>query len=119
MDFRPNNIEYVHFNEQEKIEQFLDYINEKNISISISHKCCNGKGLGIFIDENIDLEQIINDFINPRPKNIELLETIPDTCCVCRENTTRALNCIVPHHICIECFEHIKNECPYCRRKLL
>jgi len=119
MEFEPNNIEYVHFNEPEKIEQFLEYINEKNISISISHKCCNGKGVGIFINTNINLEKIINDFINPLPKNIELIETIPDTCCICRDDTNRALNCIVPHHICIECFEHIKNECPYCRRKLL
>jgi len=117
MEFIDNNIKFVHLNEPEEIDQFIDYIKDKNISIS--HKCCNGKGLGIFIDENINLEQIMNDFLNPRPKNIELIETITDMCCVCRDNTTRALNCIVPHHICIECFNHIKNECPYCRRKLV
>jgi hypothetical protein len=117
MELISNNIQFVHFGDEETIEKFIDYIKDENLAIS--HKCCNGKGLGIFINENIDLEKIINDFLNPRPKNIEYIETISDTCCVCRENTTRALNCIQPHHICIECFEHIKNECPYCRRKLL
>jgi hypothetical protein len=78
MEYEYNNIEFVHFNEPEEIDQFIDYMNEKNISICISHKCCNGKGLGIFMNENINLTTIINDFLNPRPKNIELIETITD-----------------------------------------
>lgn len=110
------DIEYVHFNEPEKIEEFLDFIKDKNVFIS--HKCCGGKGVGIIHNENIDLKRIIDDFTNLPKKNIELIETIVDNCCVCRENTTSALNCIVPHHICFECVQHIKNECPYCRRKI-
>ena len=110
------NIEFVHFNEPEKIDEFIDFIKDKNITIS--HRCCSGNGLGIFLNENMDLKKIIKDFTNPPAKKIELIETVPANCCVCREKTTSALNCIVPHHICFECIQHIKNECPYCRRKI-
>jgi len=119
MELQRNNIEFVHFNEPYEIIKFIDYIRDNNISVSISHKCCYGKGIGIILTENIDLKQIVEDFTNLSAKNIQLIETIPDICCICRDNTTSALNCIVPHHICIECIKHIKNECPYCRRKLL
>lgn len=110
------NIDFVHFEDDETLEKFVEYIKSKNLSIS--HRCCNGKGIGIIKTTDLDVGDLKVQFINRPPENIELILTDLDICCVCKENTITALNCIKPHHICQGCVKQIKNECPYCRRKL-
>ena len=51
--FEDRDIEFVHFNENNECEKFLIFASRKNITIS--HKCCGGKGCGI---ENIKKEQL-------------------------------------------------------------
>ena len=112
------NIDFVHFQSEELVEKFVVYLKELNISIS--HKCCNGKGVGIIIN-NIMCDNIVEKFKNKLLSEIEinLITTEMDICCVCREPTDKALSCLTPHHICEVCVVHIKNECPCCRRNLV
>lgn len=112
-----SNIEFIHFDSPETIDKFIDFIKEQNIKPV--HKCCNGKGVGIIYDTiNIDINKIVANFMKPTIVNIELIDTTEDVCCICREITNKALNCDKPHHLCLECIQHIKDECPYCRRKV-
>jgi hypothetical protein len=113
----PYNIDFVHFQNEQLIDKFITYLRE--INIGISHKCCNGKGIGIIID-NITKETIIQNFKDKLISEVEvkLITVDMDICCVCREPTNKALSCITPHHICEICVVHIKNECPYCRRNI-
>jgi hypothetical protein len=116
-EFMRDNIEYIHFQNLDLIDKFINYINE--INIEFSHKCCNGKGVGIIL-ENISRDTIIQNFKDKLTSQVEvkLITVDTDICGVCREPTNKALNCLTPHHICEICVVHIKNECPYCRRNI-
>lgn len=118
-DFMVNRqYEFVHFETTEILNNFLDFIKDKNIQIK--HKCCNEKGICISLNSiSLDfIERLVEDFKNQNKKNIELIETSYDICCICREMTNKALNCDKPHNICLECITNVVDECPYCRRKL-
>jgi hypothetical protein len=114
----PYNIDFVHFENEQLIDKFIMYLGE--INVGISHKCCNGTGVGIIIGDNNTREIVVQNFKNKLTLEIEikLITVDTDICCVCREPTNKALSCITPHHICEICVVHIKNECPYCRRNI-
>lgn len=115
-----NNLEFIHFDSPEIINKFIDFVKEHHTqNFEIGHKCCNGKGVGVLIRNiNIDIKNIIDSFLELHIRNVELIDTIEDMCCICRDITNKALNCEKPHHLCVDCIIFIKNECPYCRRIL-
>jgi len=110
------NTDYAHFDNELITDKFIDYL--KTINISISHKCCNGKGVGIENIDNTELLEVVNNFWNLIPKETCIVTNKSDSCSVCYDSTCKAINCDKPHFICDTCFEKI-NECPICRRCLI
>ena len=109
------NIDYAHFDNEQITDQFIDYL--KTINITISLKCCNGKGVGI-TNKYTELNDIITNFWDLIPKETCIMIDTLESCSVCYELTSKAINCDKPHVICDQCFEQIK-ECPICRRCLI
>ena len=61
------DIEYIHFNTEDDCEKFLKYASQTNISIS--HKCCDGKGCGIRNIKKEQLDIIIKEYLQLNPNN--------------------------------------------------
>ena len=117
MDFMNKyNIDYAHFDDEKITDQFIDYL--KTININISHKCCSGKGVGIENINNTELNDIVTNFWDLIPKETCIMINTVESCSVCYELTSKAINCDKPHVICDQCFEKVK-ECPICRRCLI
>lgn len=55
------NIEFIHFYRPDECDNFLNYLAKKNISIS--HKCCGGKGCGINHVKKEKLNEIIQEYL--------------------------------------------------------
>jgi hypothetical protein len=110
------NTHYVHFDNEQLTDKFIEYLN--TINVTISHKCCSGKGVGINTLDDIDINEFIDNFWNQIPKEKCVDINTIEICSVCYESTSYAINCHQPHFICNSCFEKIK-ECPICRRKLI
>jgi hypothetical protein len=61
------DIEYIHFNTEDDCEKFLKYASQTNISIS--HKCCDGKGCGIRNIKKEQLDIIIKEYLHLNSNN--------------------------------------------------
>jgi hypothetical protein len=109
-------LEFVHFDNETITDKFIDYL--KLLNINTTHKCCNGKGVGINNIDNIDINLFLINFWNQLTKECSITIDINEKCSVCYEPTNKAINCQKPHFICETCFEQIK-ECPICRRQLI
>lgn len=111
-----NDLEFVHFENEQTTEKFIIYLS--TINIMINHRCCSGKGVAVKTNQNYEeITQLINDFWNQIPKETCIIQNKDDICSVCHDNTFNALNCEKPHFICESCFTRVK-ECPICRRSL-
>jgi len=111
------NYEFAHFKSIELCNDFASYM--VNNGYKIAHKCCGGNGCGIEKIKNIELQNIVKNYLQKRETN-KLNSENKETffCDICYEDVNNIISkCkICTHPFCPDCWNKItKDVCPYCR----